>query len=383
MSELGETGDATLLVPGRPELLHEVAWSLGGRADELTEAGRGLARIAAPEGWSGPAADRFRRAFTVQPERWAEAGDAHRSAADAIEAYAATLEGAQRDAADAVGLWDDAQRRSATARAAYDQQAATTLAPPASFVDPADADRQAAVASLAAARERVREAGDRAAAAVSAAGDQAPQSGGFWSDLASGAGTVAAQVGNAAASIGNAALHHPGAVTALAGGAALTAVSAVGFAGGVALDATGVGTVGGLPLGAASAAGVATGVGLAGAGAIDLALNARTNDQVAPFRVAQDSGPSDGSTAPDPPFDPPTRITGMTQHGDAQAAGRDGGVGVSDEAMADAVANPTGPPQYRPNGTYRYTGKDAVVSLNEKGEVVTTWPTRSRGWRNR
>ena len=51
------------------------------------------------------------------------------------------------------------------------------------------------------------------------------------------------------------------------------------------------------------------------------------------------------------------------------------------EAMADAVSNPVKPPEYRPNSAYRYEGQDAVVSLNERGEVVTTWARTSNGWR--
>ena len=72
----------------------------------------------------------------------------------------------------------------------------------------------------------------------------------------------------------------------------------------------------------------------------------------------------------------------MTEHG---RNGPRGGTafGVSDEAMADAVAHPTVPPAPQANGTYRYEGRDAVVSLNERGEVVTTWARTSNGWRNR
>ncbi len=61
--------------------------------------------------------------------------------------------------------------------------------------------------------------------------------------------------------------------------------------------------------------------------------------------------------------------------------GRNGGVGVSDTAMQDAVQNPTKViPQA--NGTYRYVGKDAVVVLNKEGHVVTTWARNRAGRRN-
>jgi hypothetical protein len=72
-------------------------------------------------------------------------------------------------------------------------------------------------------------------------------------------------------------------------------------------------------------------------------------------------------------------ITGFTQHGLEQALGRDG-VGVSDSAMADAVANPEEViPQS--GGAVKYVGRDAVVVLNSDGKVITTWATSSAGTR--
>ncbi|MFZ0665912.1 MAG: RHS repeat-associated core domain-containing protein [Acidimicrobiales bacterium] len=73
-------------------------------------------------------------------------------------------------------------------------------------------------------------------------------------------------------------------------------------------------------------------------------------------------------------------ITGFTQHGLEQALGRDGGVGVSDSAMADAVSNPEEViPQS--DGAVKYVGKNAVVVLNSDGKVITTWATSSAGTR--
>ena len=73
-------------------------------------------------------------------------------------------------------------------------------------------------------------------------------------------------------------------------------------------------------------------------------------------------------------------ITGFTQHGLEQALGRDGGVGVSDSAMADAVTNPEEViPQS--DGAVKYVGKNAVVVLNSDGKVITTWATGSAGTR--
>ncbi|GAA4883104.1 hypothetical protein [Actinomycetospora straminea] len=275
------------------------------------------------------------------------AADALAGLVEPLRTYAEELRAAQRD----VVLGE--------------QQAALIPAPP------------EGPASVAGAFDRALAANEAAARAVDAAADAlpgappatTPQSG------ESGVGAALAGVGNIAASLGNAALQHPASGLAVVGGAALAGVSAVGVVGGTAATATGVGAPVGVPLAGLSAAGVAAGVGLAGAGAIDLTHHALGDDRVEPFRVDEAT-----STAP---FDPPSEITGLTRHADEQASSRDDGRGVSDEAMADAVANPIEPPEYRADrNTYRYKGTDATVVLNEHGRVVTTWAESSKGWRN-
>lgn len=77
----------------------------------------------------------------------------------------------------------------------------------------------------------------------------------------------------------------------------------------------------------------------------------------------------------------PSEITGYTNHGLEQALTRDGGVGVSESAMEDAVANPIDVVRQE-NGTFKFIGNDAVVVLNSDGRVVTTYATNSAGWRN-
>jgi hypothetical protein len=86
-----------------------------------------------------------------------------------------------------------------------------------------------------------------------------------------------------------------------------------------------------------------------------------------------------------PPFQPPQQINGFTAHGAEQVSGRDGGVGVNDSALQDAVQNPIRPPQFVPDqygGTYKYVGKDATVALNKDGQVTTAWANGHGGWRN-
>ncbi|MGH9170158.1 MAG: hypothetical protein ACRD0Z_04730 [Acidimicrobiales bacterium] len=77
----------------------------------------------------------------------------------------------------------------------------------------------------------------------------------------------------------------------------------------------------------------------------------------------------------------PSEITGYTDHGLQQAISRDGGLGVSQSAMEDAVANPIDVVR-QASGTFKFVGNDATVVLNSDGKVVTTWATNSAGWRN-
>jgi hypothetical protein len=146
------------------------------------------------------------------------------------------------------------------------------------------------------------------------------------------------------------------------------------------LDATGVGAVAGVPLGAVSAAGIAAGVGITGAAVANMAAHAAGDDHVTPIGTDNGAAPGGGQTIEG--NNPPQEIIGRTVHGDQQALGRDGGRGVSDEAMNDAVQNPIKPPQPQPGGKYKYIGKNATVVLNSAGKVVTTWARNSGGWRN-
>jgi hypothetical protein len=222
---------------------------------------------------------------------------------------------------------------------------------------------------------------------VGRARDQAPRKPGFWSQVGSffdglghDAETAGAHVINGVASFGNAAIHHPGGMLAAAGGIGLTALSAAGEGAGVVLDATGVGAVAGVPLGAVSAAGVAAGVGITGAAIANMAVHAAGDDHVSPVN-AGDGGEADAGQTTEGDS-PPDQITGRTVHGDQQALSRDGGHGVSDEAMNDAVQNPTKPPAPQPGGSYKFVGKNATVILNSAGKIVTTWARNSAGWRN-
>jgi RHS repeat-associated protein len=74
------------------------------------------------------------------------------------------------------------------------------------------------------------------------------------------------------------------------------------------------------------------------------------------------------------------KITGFTKHGLNQIIGRDGGVGVSNKAVLQAVTE--GEIRPNPSGGFKFIGRDAIVVLNKDGKLVTTWPRGSGGIRS-
>ncbi|NVN50315.1 hypothetical protein [Mycobacterium sp. DL] len=79
----------------------------------------------------------------------------------------------------------------------------------------------------------------------------------------------------------------------------------------------------------------------------------------------------------------PRSMTGYTKHAEDQISGRDGGIGVRREALEDAFTEPVRDVERLVDGqgrvSYRYTGEDATVVVNEQGKVVTGWANNSTG----
>lgn len=319
MAELGQTNDAKALVPGDVGAVADAMWQLRTYGDSLHEAGAGLQRIDTTGGWKGAAAAAFRKRFHGQPGRWLEAGDCFHNAANALDGYASTLQWAQQQAAGAIRLWNEGQAATAQAQAEHDQavasakqeanahKAAGIPTTPASipYVDPGAAQRQAAHEMLQRARAELKGAGDAAEGVVAKARDRAPPKPGFWSRLGSdlsgflaAAGhdleAVGANIANDVASLGNAVIHHPGDLAGVIGGLGLVAISDIGDAGGVVLDATGVGAIIGVPVNVVSTAGVVAGAGITVASAGDLLHHATTDDQTSPMNADSGGGSSDG-----------------------------------------------------------------------------------------
>ena len=135
MTDLGRTRDPTELIPGNPAGIRAAAQTLRARARRAEQAGDGLARIDAG-GWEGEAAQVFRERFSYEPAKWYAAANSLDTAADALSTYAEVLEWAQARAAEAVGLWDEAEVASRVAEHRHDG--------PEPFVDPGVAVRLAA-----------------------------------------------------------------------------------------------------------------------------------------------------------------------------------------------------------------------------------------------
>jgi hypothetical protein len=266
MTELGRTRDPLALVAGDPVAVRANAQALRERAGRAERAGDGLADIDTGS-WTGAAAEAFREKFSYEPNKWYAAVNALHTAADALTTYAHTLEWAQGQAGEAIRQWDAAEGEPDRVRGA--------------------AARQAAVDTLRIARDQVTAAGDTAARFLAREADAAPEKSGWLDGIGDFAGDVGADVVNGLASFGNAMIHHPGETAAMAGGIALTAISAGGEGLGLALDATGVGAVAGVPLNAVSAAGVVAGVGITGAAATSLMQHAAGEDAVSPARGSE------------------------------------------------------------------------------------------------
>jgi hypothetical protein len=79
----------------------------------------------------------------------------------------------------------------------------------------------------------------------------------------------------------------------------------------------------------------------------------------------------------------PTSISSMSVHVRNQMTDRDGGVGVSSEAMTSTFESPLRIRyrDYSCGPTFEFEGTDAAVIVNPDGNVVTAWPIRRNGYK--
>ncbi|WTO35029.1 DUF6531 domain-containing protein [Streptomyces achromogenes] len=181
--QLGESEEADELVHGSPSRIREAAKHLRDFHGAFDRVGQGLRKVDS-SGWKGEGGDAFREKFGVHPAKWAQAAEACRTAAGALEAYADTVTWAQKQAEEAVRRYKKGVQASKEAFEAHQEKVAAYQAKadagedpgpsPGEFQDPGKADVQAAFQQLAKAREQRNTAATDAQAKVRSAMAHAP-----------------------------------------------------------------------------------------------------------------------------------------------------------------------------------------------------------------
>ncbi|MGW0996709.1 CdiA C-terminal domain-containing protein [Streptomyces sp. NPDC002523] len=329
-SVLGEDGDP---VPGDPDAIALLGQSLRDVADDIWREAGDVAALCTVESWKSKAADSFRDTAhdTLKPlrkayHRYDKAAGAMgtRVRQDSAADWASALEHAQQ-------LADKALKAAQTAHADHESAVKSIkgLPPHTPDDDPelvrlkkkrdkAADDLRSAHSSLQQAKAVRDDAAKKAAKIIQRAITHDGMHDSGWDKFENTVDSVASDVVGVLkdvgetlvsdlASIGNAMVHDTGSTLAVLGGLAL-AVGGVGEeAGGVLLDATGVGAALGIPINIAAAAQIAVGVSMAGAGMANI-----LNDAAGPDRVNMTSNESGGGGDWDPAESDRTKPSGQT-----------------------------------------------------------------------
>lgn len=88
------------VIEGNPGTIRTRALTMEQKGQLFYDTGDALAKIDV-SGWTGRAADEFREAHDLEPDRWIKAGNGFKKAAAGLTTYAGALEDAQRRAAEA------------------------------------------------------------------------------------------------------------------------------------------------------------------------------------------------------------------------------------------------------------------------------------------
>ena len=170
------------VIEGNPGNVRAKALTMEQKGQLFYDTGDALTKIDV-SGWSGRAADEFREAHDLEPDRWVKAGNGFRKAAAGLTTYAGALEDAQRRAAEAKAEYERGERESASARTQYDSymgrmrsywsSGGTDQAEP--FVDWGDPIQQEALGALNAARADLDNAAAVCAGEVRAGCADAPE----------------------------------------------------------------------------------------------------------------------------------------------------------------------------------------------------------------
>ena len=170
------------VIEGNPGNVRAKALTMEQKGQLFYDTGDALAKIDV-SGWTGRAADEFREAHDLEPDRWVKAGNGFKKASSGLTTYAGALEDAQRRAAEAKAEYERGERESASARTQYDSymgrmrsywsSGGTDQAEP--FVDWGDPIQQEALGALNAARADLDNAAAMCAGEVRAGCADAPE----------------------------------------------------------------------------------------------------------------------------------------------------------------------------------------------------------------
>lgn len=170
------------VIEGNPGNVRAKALTMEQKGQLFYDTGDALTKIDV-SGWTGRAADEFREAHDLEPDRWVKAGNGFKKASAGLTTYAGALEDAQRRAAEAKAEYERGERESASARTQYDSylgrmraywsSGGTDQAEP--FVDWGDPIQQEALGALNAARADLDNAAAVCAGEVRAGCADAPE----------------------------------------------------------------------------------------------------------------------------------------------------------------------------------------------------------------
>lgn len=310
MAELGQTSDPRQLIPGDIHAIRARVDSWRTRGRELAAVSKALGSLSAENIWSGPAADAFEVRAAEWTPGWDAAAEAFLTAASHLDRFAADLDYAQGQAAEAIALYERGVAETAAHRSAEASSASlsgrgrgllgrTDITSPGSahapipqvLVDPGVASRAAAEAILRAARHHIDASGEEAAHKLRGDIDWGHIFSVVWTLHAEMALEALRATGNTVASLAQAFVDHPELLFEVLGGALMIQSGLAGEAGGIALDATGLGAAAGVPVNVASAGLIVAGVGAASAGMLQAAGFAASSSKVEIFERHYTRGP--------------------------------------------------------------------------------------------
>ncbi|GLV81661.1 hypothetical protein Slala03_13500 [Streptomyces lavendulae subsp. lavendulae] len=181
--QLGQSQQANELVHGKPSAIRESAKHLTDFQAAFDRVGQGMKALDSSH-WKGAAADEFREKFAMHPTDWLHASDACQAAAGALTHFAETVEWAQKQAQQAIDLYQQGVKASKEAAEAYRAKADAYEAAakaghdpgpcPSPGVDPGAEARGSAQEILAEARRQRDDAAGAAQRAIDAATEKAP-----------------------------------------------------------------------------------------------------------------------------------------------------------------------------------------------------------------